>query len=166
MSSSQLKNSSKTSIAVVAGVGAVAAGAAALQDSGDRGDFAAIAGDPMSRAPDVVDSMVVAAADPAAAQGQQIEELVQAYLGEGEVGALNAEALSAADLQDVASEQESLQALADLPGVFVAQAGGGVGEFLTTVGGSVGGGAVAGGLLIGGGIVGAGLLIDEVSGSN
>jgi len=164
VSSSQLKNSSKTSIAAVAGVGAVAAGAAALQESGAHieAPVAAVDGAQAPSASPVAASQVTGTAD----QGQQIDELVQAYLGEGQVGSLSAEALSAADLAEVLPEPELLEALASHPGVQVAQAGGGIGEILTGIGGSVGGGAVAGGLLVGGGLLATGLIIDEVSGSN
>lgn len=170
MSVNQTGKSSKTSAAVVAGVGVATAGVAALQNVSATASGAlplnTLDGAPKSVVPQSSSDHVAVSQAASTVAGQQIDELVQAYLGEGDVGAMSAEALSAADLQDVLMEQEDLQELTEHSGVQVAQSGGGVGEFFESVGGTVGGGAGAGALLVGGGLLGAGLIIDEVSGSN
>lgn len=148
-------NSKKSTTAAVAGVGIVA-GLAALQNADATGapsapaDVAPEAS--ASVAPVAAQAAAEAVAETSAPEAQQIDQLVQAYLGDGGSEALSAEAL-VADAPDAMLEPELLQALSSGPSVDVAALGdGGIMEMLSGLGGgsaALGGAYVAGGVLLG-----------------
>ncbi|MFW5329373.1 hypothetical protein [Hydrogenophaga sp. ZJX-1] len=166
MTQVQSKGDGKASSAVLVGVG-VAAGAAVLHsadasvsseiDQTSSGstqsasipslvtaDEAMAGGSPPEPVQISADTPYI----PAAESATNIEQLVEAYLGENVDASLSLEALSEAELQDHLSESE-LQALISQPGVQVAQSEGG-GGFGFLDGGGLGTAGVIGGVVVGG----------------
>lgn len=160
------KPTTKTSAAVVAGVGA-AAGIAALQSASAKMSDAAPAESGAAQGLGVADSAPVDAAvvqqavAPAVVE-QPIDQLVEAYLGDEAVAALNAEALSDAEVQALLPEPELFDAMSSQPGYDLAQAGSNTAS--DAGGGLFGDGGLSWGLV--GGVVGGALVLNEVLGTD
>jgi hypothetical protein len=164
MDSKSSKSAIKTNAAVVAGVG-VAAGIAALQSASAKMSDAAPAESGAAQGLGVagsvpVDAAVVQQAVAPAVAEQPIDQLVEAYLGDEAVAALNAEALSDAEVQGLLPEPEFLNAMTSQPGYDLAQSGP---QTMTDVGGGGGGGFPWGYVAAG---IGGAAVLNEVLGSD